>query len=113
MKLYDKDKIKNFISWVEEKTPDDKQEIWLRLNSLKTNDGWKWVVEELNNKIQTYTDCLTGDVNKEIINEELNKPVFNKYDLMRVERKLMKYIVDLPDRLIKLNKDPVKRVIDI
>ena len=70
------------------------------LVDLKKSKWWELVDQRLSDIIQWYTDVLTGDSQAFTITEQFNDKVYTKYDLLRISRKMLMEIRDIPDWLI-------------
>ena len=76
---------------------------------FKDSEGWKQILSSLNKSIEDREAILLWDTNPNTLDWDMNKLQFNKYDLLRLERNLLKGLKELPDDIIRYN-DPIIEV---
>lgn len=79
------------------------EDLSLNMQLFKESEGWKVIVDKLQEKITERRDILSWEALESVISKELNEVIWNRYDLLRLELNLLKELITLPDEIIRYN----------
>ena len=72
----------------------------LNMELFKESEWWKLISEHIQSAIDERVDILLWTNNPNIIDSDMNKIQFTKYDLLRLEINILKAIKSNPDDII-------------
>lgn len=70
---------------------------------FKESEGWQLISNNIQQAIDYRVDILLWRHNPNVIDSDLNKIMFTKYDLLRLEINILEEIKNNPDEIIRYN----------
>ena len=79
------------------------EDIAINMEIFKESEGWQLISNNIQQAIDYRVDILLWRHNPNVIDSDLNKIMFTKYDLLRLEINILEEIKNNPDEIIRYN----------
>jgi len=88
----------------------DSKDIVLNMNIFKTSEWWKEIVKKIDDSIKIREDILLWKTNINVLDSDMNKQQYNKYDLLRLELNHLEELKLIPDEIIRFNDSIIQDI---